>query len=111
MATIVEGEIDPAFIGLTDEELTNDNFILDPNNNVNSFALLSPVDYEDGDHLPSVWKVFSQKPLEANEFDQIFKSKKEVKVCDWLAKIGTKIFDFLTKYLKQTWKKCKYPAS
>ena len=85
MATIVEGEIDPAFIGLSEEELTNDNFILDPSNNVNSFALLSPVDYEDGDHLPSVWKVFSQKPLEANDLDQIFKTRKEVKVCDWLA--------------------------
>ena len=85
VATIVEGEIDPAFIGLTENELTTENFILDPESNINSFSLLSPVDYENGDHLPSVWKVFSQNPLENSELDKLFKTRKEMRVCDWLA--------------------------
>ena len=85
VATIVEGEIDPAYIGLDQNDLTNTNFVVDPDDNINSFALLSPVDYEKGMELPSVWKVFSQTELKNGDLDKLFKSRKETKICDWLA--------------------------
>jgi prenylcysteine oxidase/farnesylcysteine lyase len=85
VANMVHGIIDPSYIGLTQAELTNTNFIIDPSKKVNSFALQIPVNYVDGMGIPDVWKVFSQAPLTDEEMDQIFLSRQEVKTFDWLA--------------------------
>lgn len=85
VATLVHGQVDPGYIGLSQDQLTMTNFVIDPTTNVNSFALLAPVNYLKDTELPSVWKVFSQKPLTQQELDNIFKTREQVVTCDWLA--------------------------
>ncbi len=88
VASMVHGEVDPGYIGLSgQDEMTEENFIVDPNRKVNSFAKQIPVNYESSmaPSLPNVWKVFSQEPLTDQELDQIFLSRTETVICDWLA--------------------------
>ena len=69
--------------------LTKTNFVIDPNNKINSFAVLNSVDSINtgtgNEAEGNVWKVFSQLPLSDDELDDIFAEKKQVVTCEWLA--------------------------
>ena len=81
VATLVEGQLNPAFV--ENGQPSNTNFIIDPTNNINSISLLAPVNSKDQGQ--NVWKVFSQQPLSEKEMESIFKSKTQTVICDWLA--------------------------
>ena len=100
--------------------MTGENFVVDPENNVNSFSRLTPVNYEGTSEnpLPNVWKVFSQEPLTENDMNKIFLDRKQVEVCDWLGKyfitnlgrilklMCRSCFSFLAKVHFITWYLC-----
>lgn len=86
VANLVHGDINPAYMADSSEgSLTNTNFIVDETKNINSIALLAPVNYRATMELPSVWKVFSQEPLSEDELRGLFLNRNEVVTCDWLA--------------------------
>ena len=82
---MVHGDINPEFFGQTKDLMACDNFIIDSDENVNSAALQTPVNYQDGMTLPSVWKIFSQSPLSDDTLGQMFLNRKQMEICDWLA--------------------------
>ena len=86
--SLVHGELNPEYFGLTSDTLTKAIFFVDSKNPINSVSFLTPTKFkpdEATEELPHVWKVFSQKPLTDGDLDEIFKENLETKVCDWLA--------------------------
>ena len=86
----MDGKINPHGCGFNSEsDMTAANFFIDKLENLNSIGLLSPVSGPDPDKaasdLPLVWKIFSQTPLTDDDMDQLFESRRETKVVDWLA--------------------------
>ena len=85
------GKINSTSLGFSsDSAATGVNFFLDEESNINSVALVTPVDFDsasegDGSGLPTVWKVFSQTPLSEAELDWLFEERAEIRVADWLA--------------------------
>ena len=85
VATLVHGNLNPKYFGLTQETMTDTIFFVDSTLNVNSVSLLSPTNFQEGQPLPQVWKVFSQRPLTEKDLQDIFTEKTETQICDWLA--------------------------
>jgi len=86
VATLVDGDLNPEYFGLTDDTMTETIFFVDSKFPINSVSLLTPTKFdEEIQELPNVWKVFSQQPLTVKDLSDIFSERREVKVCDWLA--------------------------
>jgi len=86
VATLVDGDLNPEYFGLTDDTMTKTIFFVDSKFPINSVSLLTPTNFEEEiQELPNVWKVFSQRPLTVKDLSDIFSERREVKVCDWLA--------------------------
>eukprot|EP00090_Calanus_glacialis_P045532 TRINITY_DN8508_c1_g1_i1.p1 TRINITY_DN8508_c1_g1~~TRINITY_DN8508_c1_g1_i1.p1 ORF type:complete len:491 (-),score=175.50 TRINITY_DN8508_c1_g1_i1:35-1507(-) len=100
VATIVRGEFIPHGIGYSDNSTTNTNFFLSPTNHLVSIAKLSPVDYNPAKdtNLPSVFKVFSTRPLSSTELSIMFSNIHSVNVTDWLAYPSYTVMDDLSSF-------------
>ena len=74
--SLVHGELNPEYFGLTSNTLTEAMFFVDSKNPINSVSFLTPTKFqpdEANEELPHVWKVFSQKPLTDGDLNDIFK--------------------------------------
>jgi len=88
VATVIHGFPNPQALGFKDNStMTKVNFFLSPDNILASMAQLTPVDFDPDDdkHVPSVWKIFSSRILTEKELDNLFASRQDTKVRDWLA--------------------------
>ena len=87
MATFVHGDLNQSFLSETKDTVYPNNFFIEPTDELNSVALLLPVDYDPSDPTPppTVFKVFSQELLTDAQLDEMFTKRYETKVADWLA--------------------------
>lgn len=101
VATLVRGELIPKGIGYESKStVTPNNFYLSPKYPMWSVEKLTPVDYNkalDTD-LPTVYKLFSSRPLSNTELSTMFSDIKSVSVTNWLAYPSYSVHDDLTSF-------------
>lgn len=95
VATVVHGDFHPEAVNST----TRINFFLSPSSPIVSISPLTPVDYSLGESLPSVYKLFSSRPLEMEELEQLFSPIHSVQVADWLAYPEYSLQDDLNSFI------------
>lgn len=87
VCTMVHGEINRNTFKFNGEDSTVDEiFTTNASLFFNSLSKNYPVDMDDGvDDIPSVWKVFSNNPLDEEQMKKLFLVTREIKVVDWKA--------------------------
>lgn len=87
VCTLIHGEVNYDTFGLIDEaSIVDEIFTTNTSLFFNSLSRNYPVDLDDGtEDLPSVWKVFSNEPLNPEQLDSLFHVVHEMKVVDWKA--------------------------
>merc|ERR1719431_1442420 len=95
VATVIHGTFLPQAVNSS----TRINFFLSPSSPIVSISPLTPVDLREGEELPSVYKVFSTRPLAREELDPLFSPLHSIQVVDWLAYPDYSLQDDLSSFL------------
>ncbi|XP_059099551.1 prenylcysteine oxidase 1-like [Tigriopus californicus] len=86
VTTFVHGRLRSKYFDTNNINLVSpSNFYVSGDSKINSISLLVPVNYSFGMKIPEVWKIFSQTPLTDDDLNDIFRTREDIKIVDWLA--------------------------
>ncbi|GAB6028447.1 Prenylcysteine oxidase-like [Chamberlinius hualienensis] len=84
VTTIVEGDINRTYLNL-DDKAVDSILTTSTEAEFNSLSRIFPVSSQETENMSKVWKVFSQLPLTDQQLDNLFASRLDTQVIDWLA--------------------------